>query len=424
MENLLPIWQKTVSTNSQYYCLSFSNTYYLDLSSLVSELKKAAMMQRRTTPGINDVMVLLHLSGLHLSMLGEEMEEQSKNPTGLHDLWQFMDFDGLMEKENTVDQAFLESKETSIKKLLPSTYDLGSHIPPWMPAFPPEHTFRTTPYHPNRVTNPRVLREMIVKEGQLAEQALRRLTGVVKVDDNAFMDYQDDDGDKDRDYDLEEKKDGLKSDYELDILKASQISTTDQTNRAIEIKEEAMNDDIIPLDKDQAPKPIISLKLSLSTTSADGSSTTETSSAQTTSTLASAKTDPFGIKTPLKKPFNMVEYIQKRAIIGAKRRQKEQGIVSKEEHRQRALEWHRALVESNFNTHLYNSQHVNTLGEIEPEEEDKTPDGFGPAPSVVENEYNAALLWISKSKKSADGQQKTDIADTGIVNCERNKYIY
>lgn len=380
------------------------------LQSLISELRKAALIQRRTSPGISDVMIMFHLAGIHLGMLEEEVEDQKNNPTILHDLWQYIDFEALQDTTSTIDSAFIETKETNIKTLLPGAYSLGAHIPSWMPEFPPEHTFRATPYHPNRVTNPRILREMIVKEGQLAEQALRRLTGVVKVDDNAEM-VEDQD-------EVEEKEEDLWNSKEALIVEDLDTKMSDSNN----------NEDIDKLKKvddkeatnESKLKPTLSLKLTLGATTAS----------EPSPVTAKTNKDPFNLSVGLKRPFDIREYMKKQAHQQTKRRQRQEKQARREQHRERVLDWHRALIESNPSTYTHKTKAELSNKEesmlkflkLEPEEEDLTASGFGPAPGIVEKEYNAALLWISKTKK--DGQQKSDIADTGIVNCERNKYIY
>lgn len=364
---------------------------------------------------------MLHLSGLHLEMIEEEVEDQKNHPTILHDLWQYIDFEALQDTTSTIDPAFVETKETSIKKLLPGAYDLGAHIPGWMPAFPPEHTFRATPYHPNRVTNPRVLREMIVKEGQLAEQALRRLTGVVKVDDNAEL-VEDQDEDEDKEKEIGDENE------DVDMEDDAKRSASNEKETYLAEKKEASNE----MGDDLKTKPTLSLKLSLGPTST--AETAPVISVGGPTPAVKVSKDPLGLKVGLKKPFDIVDYMQKRVRQQVKRRSKQEAKSRREEHRRRVLNWHAALIESSSNTtghklkargasNISNKDdYLTKLLKLEPEEEDHAASGFGPAPGVVEKEYNAALLWISKAKK--EGQQKSDIADTGIVNCEQNKYMY
>ncbi|ODQ54973.1 hypothetical protein SAICODRAFT_69616 [Saitoella complicata NRRL Y-17804] len=51
----------------------------------------------------------------------------------------------------------------------------GQEVPDWMPAYPSAHTYLQTPIYPERVTDPRVIREKVSQEARIAEDALRRL---------------------------------------------------------------------------------------------------------------------------------------------------------------------------------------------------------------------------------------------------------
>ncbi|BFZ63881.1 hypothetical protein YB2330_005018 [Saitoella coloradoensis] len=51
----------------------------------------------------------------------------------------------------------------------------GQEVPDWLPAYPNAHTYLQTPIYPERVTDPRVIREKVSEEARIAEDALRRL---------------------------------------------------------------------------------------------------------------------------------------------------------------------------------------------------------------------------------------------------------
>lgn len=50
-----------------------------------------------------------------------------------------------------------------------------NYIPPNFPAYPSQHTFKSTPVFSKREEDPRRIRELAMEEGRLAEEAIRRL---------------------------------------------------------------------------------------------------------------------------------------------------------------------------------------------------------------------------------------------------------
>lgn len=52
-----------------------------------------------------------------------------------------------------------------------------SYVPNHFPPFPSMHTYKMTPEMPERVNDPRKIRELAIEDGRTAEQALRRVLG-------------------------------------------------------------------------------------------------------------------------------------------------------------------------------------------------------------------------------------------------------
>lgn len=52
-----------------------------------------------------------------------------------------------------------------------------SYVPNHFPPFPSMHTYKMTPEVPERVNDPRKIRELAIEDGRTAEQALRRVLG-------------------------------------------------------------------------------------------------------------------------------------------------------------------------------------------------------------------------------------------------------
>lgn len=55
--------------------------------------------------------------------------------------------------------------------------EFRSYVPNHFPPFPSMHTYKMTPDVPERVNDPRKIRELAIEDGRTAEQALRRVLG-------------------------------------------------------------------------------------------------------------------------------------------------------------------------------------------------------------------------------------------------------
>ncbi len=53
----------------------------------------------------------------------------------------------------------------------------NKYIPPNFPAYPSQHTYKSTPVFSKREEDPRRIRELAMEEGRLAEESIRRLLG-------------------------------------------------------------------------------------------------------------------------------------------------------------------------------------------------------------------------------------------------------
>lgn len=399
------------------------------LCNLIEELKKAARIQRRTTPSISDTLMLLHLSGLRLSLLDDECEKEKEMPTILPPAWTEIELSMLPNVDHDSSELFLTSRGSDVASLIPSRKQRGSHIPNWMPPFPPDHTFMKTPSLPERVTDPRALREMIVQEGQLAEHALRRLTGVIEVDENAAHD--DDDAD---DAAISAFADELLEDVPMGNVNGS-ISLTKLENKGLQnLSIPSASNSITPSNMNGSipTRPILALKLSLGSSAENGGISSVGLSPQSINKMdfISGKpissfttkhqqqkqqqpSDPFDLKSSqTKKKFNVVDYVHKRIKLVQKWKAKEDAQA------ERARAWQSRLI---WQSNLANPGASSSLTE-EPRDEDKDPDGLGVATSLVEHEYTAALAKIQKSKD--DEAKKESIVDTGIVNWERDRYTW
>uniref|UniRef100_A0A060TFK8 Transcription initiation factor TFIID subunit 8 n=1 Tax=Blastobotrys adeninivorans TaxID=409370 RepID=A0A060TFK8_BLAAD len=139
-------------------------------------LHRATIVQRRSRPSVGDLALLMGEMGIHISDLQAERSLKSKYT----DAFNGLQLDATPEPLSELTKQFMSTNETA-QVLMPPSKRSNESIPSWMPQFPPDHTFRATPRFNDRVTDPRQLREMLVAEGRLAEQALQQFSGVINV---------------------------------------------------------------------------------------------------------------------------------------------------------------------------------------------------------------------------------------------------
>ncbi|KAF5094387.1 hypothetical protein D0Z00_003571 [Geotrichum galactomycetum] len=309
----------------------------------------------------------------------------------------------------------------------------------------------TTSSLPDRVTDPRALREMIVQEGQLAEHALRRLTGVIRVDENAATHDEDDE-----------------PEIPDETTTSAPTATTSDDHSPSESKAfgAALSKGLIGLGTLGLAEPV---SLSAAARDEDRISVTTTSTESTTMSGAtpngtitngtvtadmattpvpaanSAEDDPFNIKhyQPTSKRFNVVEYANARrrklqklsatssaaaaaaATAGANGGAKNTTSTLMRDNSPAAINaraerfyWQRSLATMSKTSPT--TIDANTLEVID--HEDRDPAGLGAAISLVEHEYNVALAKIQRSKDAE--AKKESIVDTGIVNWERDRFLW
>lgn len=418
------------------------------LENLVAELARATRVQRRTAPGVADCLVLLRLTGLNASLLEDEREAEQRFPTTLPAAWTEIELSMLPTVEHDSSELFSTSSGSGAttsrkRKLVPSRKDRGKHIPDWMPEFPPDHTFMTTCSLPDRVTDPRALREMIVQEGQLAEHALRRLTGVIRVDENAAT-HDDDD-------DLANAETKTVTGNHANSTKSEILGSTPskgQTGLEYSSAAEPVSLSAAVREEDNAPLTNISADTTTAQVKPTGTGTNGNHIAELDKTAVSASNisdnDPFNIKhyESTSKRFDVVEYARsKRRKLqhslltsvstvngGAGITTSKNSSISLRDNssvgvraRAERFHWQRSLVTTNkFGSGTGAAIDTDTLDAIG--REDRDPAGLGAAISLVEHEYNVALAMIQRSKDAE--AKKESIVDTGIVNWERDRFLW
>lgn len=145
--------------------------YFLDL---IKYLQRLTQMQRRSSPSLSDLALMLHFNQLNVLDLISEMKrtplmEESRPVATLNALY----FDP---EEASLDPRQIPFFEKP-RLLVQPARQRPSYIPSWMPSLPPEHTYMHSSCHSSQVRDLRSVRMSLVEEGSLAERALQRLLG-------------------------------------------------------------------------------------------------------------------------------------------------------------------------------------------------------------------------------------------------------
>ncbi|KAK9372926.1 transcription factor TFIID complex subunit 8 C-term-domain-containing protein [Lipomyces chichibuensis] len=160
------------SGDALQYLSVIAEEYFLRL---LTRLHKITMIQRRSKPGIRDLALLFTEEGIFTSDLEEEyfrtqfiFQEPPPAPT--------LQGNGRSAEDGMPTMKWIEQQK-ELAALVPSTRTQAdtAYIPGWMPPLPADHTYRSTPIFANRTTSPRDVRERILEEGRVVEEALRKL---------------------------------------------------------------------------------------------------------------------------------------------------------------------------------------------------------------------------------------------------------
>ncbi|KAK9246833.1 transcription factor TFIID complex subunit 8 C-term-domain-containing protein [Lipomyces tetrasporus] len=162
------------SSEALQYLSVIAEEYFMRL---LTKLHKIAMIQRRSKPGIRDLALLFTEDGIFTSDLEEEyfrtqfiFQEPLPPPAP--------QANGTS-AEDEMQTAQIAEQQKELAALVVSTRTAAeiAYIPEWMPPLPADHTYRSTPIFANRTTSPRDVRERMLEEGRVIEEALRKLGG-------------------------------------------------------------------------------------------------------------------------------------------------------------------------------------------------------------------------------------------------------
>ncbi|GCE98506.1 hypothetical protein ZYGM_003873 [Zygosaccharomyces mellis] len=150
------------------------------INDMVSQLHRMSNLQRRETIAKGDLSMLMQ--GFHISPSSIELQSQisqfysqkySKEFNHLHAL---QDSQPIWAHEMVPfeDQEAVKQNVSTI--LVPPTNPLQNHVPKWLPAFPPDHTYKFTPQYSHPITDETTIRRQIVEEAKQSELALSHLS--------------------------------------------------------------------------------------------------------------------------------------------------------------------------------------------------------------------------------------------------------
>ncbi|KAK9464562.1 transcription factor TFIID complex subunit 8 C-term-domain-containing protein [Lipomyces arxii] len=171
------------------------------LTHLSTELHRITSLRRRTRPGIKDLAFLFTEEGIYTSDLEDEYDRSefiSQPPAVIAE----EDQDEMKKLQAWAEQ------EKELARLVPSRRkkEETAYIPGWMPPLPADHTYRNTGIYAERVTQPRDVRERILEEGKVVEEALRKLGRAGEDTVDVVLLDQDDSDSEEQDEKTKEQK--------------------------------------------------------------------------------------------------------------------------------------------------------------------------------------------------------------------------
>lgn len=185
--------QRAIALQLKSLGIEFTNTALEDFFDLVSlylhglleELQKITQTQRRFKTSPKDLRLLLRDFNIGTSELEDELIRTKKDDDStiiqrkkqLEKLAQeTLQHNYTAEEIDPQEPSYVFfSVDQDLHKLVPPQHKRSKVIPSWLPAFPPDHTFRKTPKYLNSIKDQKLVRQKIVEESKFGEQALENL---------------------------------------------------------------------------------------------------------------------------------------------------------------------------------------------------------------------------------------------------------
>lgn len=143
------------------------------INDMIGQLHRFSNVQRRESIAKGDVQ--LFLQGYNLTPADLDEQHQASQ---YYSKTYGKEFDSLHSLKETFTDAVVDEDKGSedvINELVRPNNPLIRYIPKWMPAFPPDHTYKFTPQYNQPITDETIIRRRIVDEGKQSEVALLHL---------------------------------------------------------------------------------------------------------------------------------------------------------------------------------------------------------------------------------------------------------
>lgn len=148
------------------------------LDFLISELHRMSVIQRRNAAAKTDIELLLRGLNLNMSELHYQLQVSNfmKSKNG-------KDYDTLIKDSSTI----FDSSDTMANPghdsmvnnpsniLIKPNNPFEISIPNWLPAFPPDHTYKFTPQFNKPITDQVLIKQKLIEEGKKSEKSLLNL---------------------------------------------------------------------------------------------------------------------------------------------------------------------------------------------------------------------------------------------------------
>ncbi|VBB79179.1 Conserved hypothetical protein [Yarrowia lipolytica] len=356
------------------------------MNEICTRLVRYTRVQRRKQPSKADLRLMMQECAIRTGELEQEMEESREWPVEaleLSDLGSLPRDDLADYYTRYFDARVIPTRQNN--KLATYQNPRGDYNAPWLPSFPPDHTYLATPQYTSEIPNPRVLRQRLVAEGSLAEKALRNLAWTVQVDQAMVVHIDESDLDKLEDRLEVKQKGGINGGG--DVFSILENDTNKEVKKEDFGLGDALRDGVSRAstpkleESVESPKPIIKLSFKKDT-----------------------DPDPFGLGKPLK-PFDVEKYPE---VLRKKRlrwNEDGSGVVTEVG---RAGAYGADLME-------IDATGVDECSSVLAESENRKR-------KSLDQQYAMALYSIQKlGERRSNGSSAT--ADIGIVNWRNDRFI-
>ncbi|KAG7664827.1 uncharacterized protein J8A68_001644 [[Candida] subhashii] len=286
------------------------------MNECISKLGEYCRIQRRHKPTLSDVRLLMNTKGISPTMIYDEIISSKQITKDYGPALKLVSNQIAQlqnpgeEQEEEIDEQslpFFINEHYEITNLVPRLNQKGRYIPHYLPDFPPDYTYQSTPKYMETINDLKELRLKLVDESRMIEKSLHDLT------ENEEIEWH-----KKFEEELQEFE-GIKG-VELEEEEDEHVDEK-ADEKKVETKEEEKKEEKKEVDasvEDKAADSGVASHVPLDGQQIDGTATTLPAptpiAAQTVETVAPIEEQPFS--TPIEsKSFDFITYAQKRKQI-------------------------------------------------------------------------------------------------------------